>query len=130
MASGGKRKGAGRPKGSKNKERTAIEVVIEKQRRQIEAGVEIAKEEILPRARRFAAHALEAIGRDGSLRRGSCSRAGGSRDLLKTSTPHCSRVSMSRGGRGWISLEAMIMCEWVISHRLGLGPRSLPSPAI
>jgi hypothetical protein len=29
MASGGKRKGAGRTKGSKNKERTAIEAVIE-----------------------------------------------------------------------------------------------------
>src|SRR2546430_9449189 len=43
MANGGKRKGAGRPKGSKNKERTAIEAVIEKQRRQIESGVEIAK---------------------------------------------------------------------------------------
>jgi hypothetical protein len=61
MASGGKRKGAGRPKGSKNKERTAIEVVIEEQRRQIEAGVEIAKEQIGETARRYAAVALEAL---------------------------------------------------------------------
>jgi len=43
MASVGERKGAGRPKGSKNKERTAIEIVTEKQHRQIKAGVEIVQ---------------------------------------------------------------------------------------
>jgi hypothetical protein len=62
MAPGGKRSGAGRPKGSKSKERTAIEAIIEKQRRQIEAGVEIAKEEISARARQSAAHAKRMTG--------------------------------------------------------------------
>jgi hypothetical protein len=48
--SGGKRKGAGRPKGSKNKERTAIE-----------AGVEMAKDDIAACARRYAAQVLKAL---------------------------------------------------------------------
>jgi hypothetical protein len=49
MARGGKRSGAGRPKGSKSKEsaivkaeRKKIEAVVEGRRREIEAGVEIA----------------------------------------------------------------------------------------
>ena len=79
MASGGKRKGAGRPKGSKNKERTAIEAVTEKPRRQIEAGVESVKEKLSVRARLYAAHALRALAVT-ALRGGSCSRASGSRD--------------------------------------------------
>src|SRR5438034_3154254 len=68
MARGGKRSGAGRPKGSKSKEsaivkaeRKKIEAVVEARRREIEAGVEIAKEQIGETARRYAAVALEAL---------------------------------------------------------------------
>ena len=43
------------------RERKKIEAVVEARRREIEAGVEIAKEQISETARRYAAVALEAL---------------------------------------------------------------------